>query len=63
MLPKREDKVPDCYQWTDKKFECSLSHRIVFMHNNKFYELKELNDKIKNNQNFQETPIHKNKNI
>ena len=50
MLFKREEKDANYNQWNDTKFDCGMGQRIVFMQNDKFYEIKELDDQIYNNQ-------------
>ena len=52
MIPQREELVPNWYQWKGTNFDCCMRQRIVFNKNGKFYEIKELNYQMKNEDTF-----------
>jgi hypothetical protein len=57
MLPMRKEVVSDWYKLDGIKFDSIERHRIVFMQNNNFYEIKELDDQISNDIKIDDTPF------
>ena len=57
MLPMRKEVVPDWYKLDGIKFDTIERQRIVFMQNNNFYEIKELDNQISNDIKTDDTPF------
>jgi hypothetical protein len=57
MLPVKKDIVPDWYKLDGRRFDSLTRQRIVFMQNYNFYEIKELDNRIYNNDKVHDTPF------
>ena len=57
MLRERKDMVSNLLKRNGTRFRCSFRQRIVFMQNNNFYEIKELDDQISNDIKIDDTPF------